>query len=140
MKKSILTAVFGLFVTILYLVLYIQSYSKYNDGWGTDVSFDPNMLVLTVVGIAILATGLFACYSIKQQKDVNNIYNIGFATVGALMTFYPFGRMFKYVGKRIDAKGGYFGDIKHYLIWGLFGAFIIALVVINYLDTRKKEN
>lgn len=140
MKKGILTALLGLFTTILYFVLYVQSYVRDNDGWGTDVSFNSDMLVLTVVGIAILATGLYVCYSIKKQKNTDNAYNIGFATVGALMTLYPFGKMFKYVGKRIDAKGGYAADIKHYLIWGLFGAFIIALAVINYLDTKKKEN
>ena len=45
MKKHIITLLLGVFTTIYFFVLFVQSYSKYNDGWGTDISFDMDLLI-----------------------------------------------------------------------------------------------
>ena len=134
MKKSILMTLFGTFVFVYYLVLSIQSYSKYDDGWGTDISMDMDLLVKMFVGLILLICGIVAIVKTKNHQNTFKTYNTSILTVGMLMCIYPLGLMFKMIAKK---KSG--NVIVDYLIWAIFGAFILAYGIICYLENKKKS-
>ena len=134
MKKGILMTLFGAFVFIYYLVLSIQSYSKYDDGWGTDISMDMDLVVKTLVGLTLLICGIVVLVKIKNHQDTFKTYNTSIMIVGMLMCIYPLGLMFKMIAKK---KSG--NVIVDYLIWAIFGAFILAYGIICYIENKKKN-
>ena len=69
MKRSILVTLFGLFVFVLYLVLAIKSYSKWDDGFGTDYSMDMDLFILCICGLIILILGLYDLYLNVKVKN-----------------------------------------------------------------------
>ena len=132
MKKAILMTLFGTFVFIYYLVLTLQSYAKYDDGWGTDISFNQDLVVKTIVGLILLICGIVAILKIRKNQDTFKTYNTSINVVGILMCVYPLGLMFKMIAKHKS------GDvIVDYLIWAIFGAFILAYGIISYIENRK---
>ena len=133
MKKGILMTLFGAFVFIYYLVLTLQSYSKYDDGWGTDISMDMDLVVKTLVGLTLLICGIVVLVKIRKHQDTFKVYNTSINVVGLLMCIYPLGLMFKSIAKH---KSG--SVIIDYLIWAIFGAFILAYGIISYIEHKKK--
>ena len=133
MKKGILMTLFGTFVFIYYLVLTLQSYSKYDDGWGTDISMDMDLVVKTLVGLTLLICGIVVLVKIRKHQDTFKVYNTSINVVGLLMCIYPLGLMFKSIAKH---KSG--SVIVDYLIWAIFGAFILAYGIISYIEHKKK--
>ncbi len=143
MKKGILMTLFGTFVFVYYLVLTLQSYSKYNDGWGTDISMDMDLVVKTLVGLTLLICGIVVLVKTKNSQDTFKTYNTSIIVVGTLMSIYPLGLMFKMINKLVKATdaakiAGYKADIVSYLIWAIFGAFILAYGIISYIEHKKK--
>ncbi len=134
MKKGILMTLFGAFVFIYYLVLTLQSYSKYDDGWGTDISMDMDLVVKTLVGLTLLICGIVVLVKIEKHQDTFKVYNTSINVVGLLMCIYPLGLMFKSIAKH---KSG--SVIVDYLIWAIFGAFILAYGIISYIENKKKN-
>jgi len=124
---------FGTFVFVYYLVLTLQSYSKYDDGWGTDISMDMDLVVKTLVGLTLLICGIVVLVKTKNSQDTFRTYNTSIIVVGALMSIYPLGLMFKMINKH---KSG--SVIVDYLIWAIFGAFILAYGIISYIEHKKK--
>lgn len=133
MKKGILMTLFGTFVFVYYLVLTLQSYSKYDDGWGTDISMDMDLVVKTLVGLTLLICGIVVLVKTKNSQDTFKTYNTSIIVVGTLMSIYPLGLMFKMINKH---KSG--SVIVDYLIWAIFGAFILAYGIISYIEHKKK--
>jgi len=133
MKKGILMTLFGTFVFVYYLVLTLQSYSKYDDGWGIDISMDMDLVVKTLVGLTLLICGIVVLVKTKNSQDTFRTYNTSIIVVGALMSIYPLGLMFKMINKH---KSG--SVIVDYLIWAIFGAFILAYGIISYIEHKKK--
>ena len=133
MKKGILMTLFGTFVFVYYLVLTLQSYSKYDDGWGTDISMDMDLVVKTLVGLTLLICGIVVLVKTKNNQDTFKTYNTSIIIVGTLMSIYPLGLMFKMINKH---KSG--SVIVDYLIWAIFGAFILAYGIISYIEHKKK--
>ena len=143
MKKGILMTLFGTFVFVYYLVLTLQSYSKYDDGWGTDISMDMDLVVKTLVGLTLLICGIVVLVKTKNSQDTFKTYNTSIIVVGTLMSIYPLGLMFKMINKLAKATdaakiAGYKADIVSYLIWAIFGAFILAYGIISYIEHKKK--
>ena len=134
MKKAILMTLFGTFVFVYYLVLSLQSFSKYDDGWGTDISMDMDLLVKMFVGLILLICGIIAIIKNRKKENTFKTYNISINLVGALMCIYPLGLMFKQINKH---KSG--SVIVDYLIWSIFGAFILAYGIICYIENKKKN-
>ena len=140
MKRGLFTTLFGLFVTILYLVLSIKSYEKYDDGFGTDISMDMDLVVLFIAGLIILIVGIYDLYlSVKTKEglslNIKMAYTYGGLTLGAVTCLYPLGMMFKSIAKK---KGQ--TVITNYLECAIFGGFILAGAILLFLDLRKNKN
>ena len=133
MKKGILMTLFGAFVFIYYLVLTIQSFYYENDGYGKTLEMDQDLVVKTLVGLVLLICGIIVLIKIKKNQNTFATYNTSIIVVGILMSIYPLGLMFKMISKK---KSG--NVIVDYLIWTIFGAFILAYGIISYIDYRKK--
>ena len=135
MKKGILMTLFGTFVFVYYLVLTIQSFYYENDGYGRTIEFDQDLMIKTFVGLILLICGIVVLVKLKNRKDTFVAYNTSILMVGMLMCVYPLGKMFRAINKH---KSG--NVIVDYLIWAIFGAFIIAYGIICYLDNKKKNS
>lgn len=133
MKKGILMTLFGTFVFVYYLVLMIQSFYFENDGYGKTIEFDQDLMVKTFVGLILLICGIVVIIYTKKRKDTFKTYNVSINLVGLLMFVYPLGLMFKMINKK---KSG--NVIVDYLIWAIFGAFILAYGIISYIEHKKK--
>ncbi|MBP5446341.1 MAG: hypothetical protein J6Y28_09240 [Acholeplasmatales bacterium] len=133
MKKAILTTLFGIFTFVYFLVLTIQSFYYENDGYGKTIEMDQDLLVKTFAGLVILICGIVVILKTKDHKDTFSVYNTSINLVGLLMCIYPLGMMFRAMNKH---KSG--SVIVDYLIWALFGAFILAYGIISYIEHKKK--
>lgn len=133
MKKAILTTLFGIFTFVYFLVLTIQSFYYENDGYGKTIEMDQDLLVKTFAGLVILICGIVVILKTKDHKNTFSVYNTSINLVGLLMCIYPLGKMFRAMNKH---KSG--SVIVDYLIWALFGAFILAYGIISYIEHRKK--
>ena len=134
MKKGILMTLFGTFVFVYYLVLMLQSFYFENDGYGKTIEFDQDLMVKMFVGLVLLICGIVVLLKIKNSKNTFATYNTSIIVVGILMSIYPLGLMFKMISKK---KSG--NVIVDYLIWAIFGAFILAYGIICYLENKKKN-
>ena len=141
MKKGILMTLFGAFVFIYHLVLTCQSFSAYTDTdsedpsiiYGRGFELDQDLLVKTFVGLIILICGIIVIVKVMKKKETFKVYNTSIIVVGALMSIYPLGLMFEKINKH---KSG--SVIVDYLIWAIFGAFILAYGIISYIEHKKK--
>jgi len=134
MKKGILMTLFGTFVFVYYLVLMLQSFYFENDGYGKTIEFDQDLMVKMFVGLVLLICGIVVLLKIKNSKNTFATYNTSINIVGMLMCIYPLGMMFRAMNKH---KSG--SVIVDYLIWAIFGAFILAYGIISYIENKKKN-
>lgn len=139
MKKGILMTLFGAFIFIYYLVLTCQSFSAYTDEdsgiiYGRGFEMDQDLLVKTIVGLVLLICGIIVIIKIMKRQDTFKVYNTSINVVGLLMCIYPLGLMFKSIAKH---KSG--SVIVDYLIWAIFGAFILAYGIISYIEHKEKK-
>lgn len=142
MKKSLIATLFGVFTTIYFLVLYIQSYEKTDyDAWGVDYSFDKDILTKLICSVVILGFAVyFLLKAVKNEEADKKLLPLGIGVVGFISTFYPLGRMFKYITENIQDNENNGDTIVSYLIWSIFGAFILVYGIISYLEIKKNNN
>ena len=151
MKKAILMTLFGAFVFIYHLVLTCQSFYAYTDTdsedssiiYGRGFEMDQDLLVKTFVGLILLICGIIVIVKVMKKQETFKVYDTSIIVVGALMSIYPLGLMFKMINKIASATDaakitGYKADIVSYLIWAIFGAFILAYGIISYIEHKKK--
>lgn len=141
MKKAILMTLFGAFVFIYHLVLTCQSFYAYTDTdsedpsiiYGRGFEIDQDLMLKTFVGLILLICGIIVIIKVMKKQETFKVYDTSIIVVGALMSIYPLGLMFKMINKH---KSG--SVIVDYLIWAIFGAFILAYGIISYIEHKKK--
>ena len=133
MKKGILMTLFGTFVFVYYLVLMLQSFYFENDGYGKTIELDQDLLVKTIAGLTLLVCGIVVLIKLKKRQETSTTYHSSIIVVGLLMSVYPLGMMFKAMNKH---KSG--NVIVDYLIWAIFGAFILAYGIISAFEKKEK--
>lgn len=141
MKKAILMTLFGAFVFIYHLVLTCQSFYAYTDTdsedssiiYGRGFEIDQDLMLKTFVGLILLICGIIVIVKVMKKQETFKVYDTSIIVVGALMSIYPLGLMFKMINKH---KSG--SVIVDYLIWAIFGAFILAYGIISYIEHKKK--
>ena len=156
MKKGILMTLFGAFVFIYHLVLTCQSFYAYTDYayddegniipdiiYGRGYEIDQDLMLKTFVGLILLICGIIVIIKVMKKQETFKVYDTSIIVVGTLMSIYPLGLMFKMINKLAKATdaakiAGYKADIVSYLIWAIFGAFILAYGIISYFEHKKK--
>lgn len=133
MKKSIFLTVFGSFITILYVVLFILSFEYYSDEYGTDISFNEDYMTLLIVGLILLGMGIISIVLSYKNKSQYELFLYGLGVIGLIMCFCPLGEMFRAIAKDKSTS-----TIMEYFLWAVFGGFIIAYDVIYYIDNKNK--
>ena len=140
--SNILIIVTAALALVFALVLYIGSFEVYSDEWGTDISFNKDYLVSTLVCLLLVAYSIANFVNFKKNR-----YNRALAplTVGVSLTvlsFYSLGAFLKPLFKGIS-KGSDLGEIfkanQTYLYFGIIGVLVLAIVVINNIDLIKKN-
>lgn len=140
MKKAILMTLFGAFVFIYHLVLTCKSFYAYTDTdsedpsiiYGRGFELDQDLLVKTFVGLILLICGIIVIVKVMKKQETSKVYDTSIIVAGALMCIYPLGLMFKMINKHKS------GSAVDYLIWAIFGAFILAYGIISYIEHKKK--
>lgn len=141
MKKALLMTLFGAFVFIYHLVLTCQSFYAYTDTdsedssiiYGRGFEIDQDLMLKTFVGLILLICGIIVIIKVMKKQETFKVYDTSIIVVGALMSIYPLGLMFKMINKH---KSG--SVIVDYLIWAIFGAFILAYGIISFIEHKKK--
>ena len=118
------------------LYLFIKSYAKYSDEYGTDISFNEDYLIALFVMIIFTVYTAYNLFS-KSVRDCSSIVGL---SISALISFYSLGHFFKALFKALNkGKEFIFTSYQNYLYIGLFTLFIfIAYVIKPYQEFKNK--
>ena len=112
------TIVFGLFVFVFYLIKYIRSYSSYVDGSAFGYDFDPDSMVIFILGLFLAIMGAFNLYQYFKDKFSYVVYSGGLSAILLTSLIYDIARLI-----RMYVKGK---DPTLYWIW-----FIIVVICLG---------
>ncbi len=134
--KKIINIIIGAFITIVSVVMFIQSYEKYSDEFGTDISFNNDYVILLLIGLTILIYGII---TFKTENSLS--YQISGMVISSLVSFYSLGVFFKALNKAIldKEKSFDFLDNQLYLYVGIVGALILGYYTVSYFVTKKNH-
>ena len=127
------TMVFGAFVFIFYLIKYIRSYEPYVDGNAFGYEFDPDSMVIFVLGFFLIIVGAFNLYQYFKDKFSYVVYSGSISAIFLTSLIYCIARLI-----RMYVKGK---DPTLYWIWLAIGLLTLAGGVtwfIISLIQRKK--
>lgn len=133
MKKAISTTILGAVFSIYYLVMYILSFESYNDGWGTDKSFNLDYFVSFIGFAAILVVGIISIYNVVKKKENNKLYINVILFISLIFTLYNAGLMFKNIAKKKELE-----DILPYMYLTIFGLYLVYVFIINSIKKLNK--
>ena len=128
------TIAFGLFVFIFYLIKYINSYKSYVDGDAFGYDFDPDSMVIFVLGFFLAIMGVNNL--VKYFKDRFSYVSYSAALSGILLVsmIYDIARLI-----RMYVKGK---DPTLYWIWFVIGLLslggALTFFIISFIK-RKRE-
>ncbi len=128
--KKYTLLVLGLFISILALILLIKSFAVYDDGYGTDISFNMDMVVFLIIGIAVLIYGV---NNLRKDSNLENYY-LTSLVITVLTACYPLGTFFKAIAKHKP-----FIDYSNYLYIGIIGLTLFIYYLFAYLDYKKSN-
>ncbi len=132
--KRILLASLSLLIMIIAIVMFSLSFQNENDGWGTDVSFDMDSVVIFLCGLAFLCYSIYSIYAYKKNISCRTAYYGAAITTSALLAFYPLGVFFKAMAKEKP-----FLENQEYLYIGILGIVLLFYLGFSYLaDAHKK--
>lgn len=142
-KEDILSAVIssmlilgGLAIFIIFLIKYIKSFSDYTDGSAYGYDFDPDSMVIFVLGFFLLILGInsFISYLVKRFSYLR--MSISFLAIVSASLIYDIARLIKMYVK---------GKNPHlYWIWFIFGMLtvligltVFTISLIHYKRDKK---
>ncbi|MDE5714849.1 MAG: hypothetical protein K2I42_01830 [Anaeroplasmataceae bacterium] len=125
---------FAIILMTVSIVMFSLSFEKYNDGYGTDLSFDMDLIVLFICGISILVYGVYSIVAYYKKLSLKTAYYGAFGTVSVLISFYPLGVFFKAMSKNKP-----FLENQEYLYIGILGIGILLYLVFSYIADSNKE-
>lgn len=133
---SLFLIIGGLTTFIIFLIKYIQSFSDYNDGSAYGYDFDPDCLILFVLGlfVLVLGTNAFIAAYLKKFSYVRTSLNLLAIVTASLI--YDIARL-----SRMYVKGK---DPTLYWIWfgiGLPTVLICAgFFTVSLIKYRKEKS
>ena len=144
-KEDILSAVIpsmlivgGLAIFIIFLIKYIKSFSDYNDGSAYGYDFDPDSMVIFVLGLFIVVLGINSLISYFVKRFSYLRMSASFLAIVSASLIYDIARLI-----RMYVKGK---DPQIYWIWFIFGlltvligATVFTISLIHYKRDKKVE-
>lgn len=130
--KKILNIVIGIVITITSLVMFIQSFQKYSDEYGTDISFNSDYVITLLIGIIVLTYGI-----VTFSKEITNYSNISGMMISFLLGTYLLGTFLKSLNKAIIDSSTKFDFVGNQL--KLYIGIIAILTFIFYLISYRNE-
>ncbi len=114
------TGMFGCFLSY-----YILSFASYNDGWGTDVSFNEDYLILALIGLFLAVLGAFLLFAHLKKKENKNILFGGLSAISLISLVYALFMVIKSYVKNLSATPFYWGWFFVSLLMGLLSACLL---------------
>ncbi len=127
---------FSSLLLIFSLVLYALSFEVYNDGFGIDFSTNEDLLVGLLVSIIIFIYSLIKLISKKEEIYIINSKNISITISSFIISFYSFGKFFKYLAKK--GSNFIYVDYQVYLYLGFICLALAIYTIFKYLNDNKK--
>ena len=125
----------GAFLFVYFLIKYIVSFSDYKDDGAYGYDFDPDMMVLFVVGLFIMVYGLISLFRTYKGNFSLVKYTAVLSLISLITYIYGLARLI-----RMYVKGK---DPTLYWIWfgvALFVTLIMeALFIYLFIKSKKKE-
>ena len=117
-----------------YLVKYIMSFEIWDDGFGTDYSFNSDYVVLSLIGLIFLIYAIYNLVTYYKNNYNPNVMYATFALAASVGTFYPLGVFFKAM-----AKGKAYVDYQDYFYIALASLVFLCFVIFTYLSKTNKK-
>lgn len=114
-----------------FLSFYLLSFNSYNDGWGTDVSFNEDYLILALIGAFLLVLGLFLLHASSKKKGCENILFGGLGAISLISFVYALFMVIKSYVKCLSTTPFYWG-------W-LFVSLLLGLLSLSLLKAKRAE-
>ena len=144
-KEDILSAIIpsilivsGLAIFIVYFIKYVKSFSDYNDGSAYGYDFDPDSMVIFVLGLFVAILGINSLISYFVKKFSYLRMATAFLAIVSASLIYDIARLI-----RMYVKGK---DPHLYWIWFIFGlitvliaATVFMISLIHYRKDKKSE-
>lgn len=117
------------------LVSFIISYEFYQDEYGTDISFNEDMIVVMIIGLIV---ALFAFVALSKRKEVVKEAYISGTLISAMACFYPMGVFFKSLFKSLSKKQEFdFSSYQNYLFIGIIALFVLVYMIVSLVQLYK---
>ena len=132
--SSIAFVIIGLFFFVFFLIQYIKSFSSYNYGDAFEYDFDPNCMVIFMLGLALALIGINSLFMIKFNKY--SYINVSTALTIISATSFLFG-LARLIRAYIKEK-----DPTIYWIWFAVGLLILLATIyfLIYSMLIRKKN
>ena len=114
------TGMFGCFLSY-----YILSFNSYNDGWGTDVSFNEDYLILALIGLFLAILGAFLLITHLKKKESKHILFGGLAAISVISLIYALFMVIKSYVKCLSTTPFYWGWFFVSLLLGLLSICLL---------------
>ena len=120
------TGMFGCFLSF-----YILSFASYNDGWGTDVSFNEDYLILCLIGFFLAILGAFLLWNHLKKKENKNVLFGGLGAISVISLIYGLFMVIKSYVKGLSTTPFYWG-------W-FFVSLLLGLLSVCLLKTKDSK-
>ena len=126
--SSIVFIAAGLFFFTLFLIKYIKSYESYVDGDAFGYDLDPNCMLISVLGFALMITGINSLVAVLVNKYSYLRTSIALVFISSTAFIFGLARLIRaYVKEK---------DPTIYWIW--FGVALLVLAATVYLLVYSK--
>ena len=125
----------GLFLFVYYLVKYIKSFGDYHDGAAYGYDFDPDSMLICVLGAFIVILGVISlvkCFK-KQFKFSTLFGTLSLITVASLV--YSVARILRNIYKQKLMEKW----TSTYIPWYIISVVVLALFISLYKEFKARE-
>ena len=120
----------GAFTFIYFLIKYISSFGDYQDGTAYGYDFDPDSMLIFVLGFMILVLGINTLLATIKKKHNINVSFMALISILSASFIYAISRLIRMYRKEKDPTT--------YWIWIGVGLATILIVTILYILEKKQ--
>ena len=126
----------GSFLFVFFLIKYIKSFSDYQGSGTYEYDFDPDSMVIFVLGLALILIGVLSIIAFNKEKYSYIQTAAALTFVTATSFLYGLSRLIKMYVKEKDPT--------NYWIWVAVGTLLLAATIFflvhSILKRKRKEN